>query len=151
LHITVAVGGLFENKEFYITVAGRFESIVLTHSNCSLSPFESLVRGDYGCYWWPHAKQGTYTLKLLLGNYLKARNFTIQLLLEATVKASFLHITVAAGSSFESRVLIHYSFFYEPLQWSLKADYLHISVAVGAPLKADYLHIAVAVEGPLKA
>jgi len=40
LHITIAVGSLFESKEFYITVAvgGPFESIVLTHYNCCWQP-----------------------------------------------------------------------------------------------------------------
>ena len=41
LHITIAIGSLFESKEFYITVAvgGRFESKLLTHYNCCLGPF----------------------------------------------------------------------------------------------------------------
>jgi len=40
LHITIAVGSIFESKEFYNTVAvgGPFESKVLTHYNCCLEP-----------------------------------------------------------------------------------------------------------------
>jgi len=54
LHITVAVRCPFDSTVAYlhitIPVWVRCESILLTH---------------YSCCWWPHWKQGTYTLKLL--------------------------------------------------------------------------------------
>jgi len=46
----------------------------------------------YSCCWWPLWKQGTYTIKLLLGALLKAR---------------CLHITNAVGDPFESMVFTH--------------------------------------------
>jgi len=60
LHITIAVGDLFESNFFYITIAvgGSCESKVLTH---------------YDCCWGPLWKQSTYTLQLLLGASLKAK------------------------------------------------------------------------------
>jgi len=64
LHITVAVGGLFD-------------CIVHEHYNC-----------------WPLWKQGTFTLRLLLGTSLKARS---------------LYITIAVGGLFESKVRKHYN------------------------------------------
>jgi len=46
----------------------------------------------YSCCWWRLWKQGTYTLKLLLGALFKAR---------------CLHITNAVGDPFESMILTH--------------------------------------------
>jgi len=64
------------------------------------------------------------------------------------LKARCLHITVAVGGLFASRVgYLHITASLRPLQWSLKAEYLHISVAVGGPFKVDYLQIAIAVGG----
>jgi len=71
LHITVAVGG----------------------------PLDSTVLSYYNCCWWPLWKQGTYTLKLLLGASLKAR---------------YLNFTIAVGGPFESKVFTHCSFFWGP-------------------------------------
>jgi len=51
LLITVAVGGLFERKEFYIrptgTVGGPWEIKVLTHYNCCWGPYESKLLTHY--------------------------------------------------------------------------------------------------------
>jgi len=40
LHIKIAVGGVFESKDFYITVTvgGPFEIKVLRHYNCCWEP-----------------------------------------------------------------------------------------------------------------
>jgi len=81
LHITVAVGD-------------PFDSIVLAYYNCCLGPL------------WKHI---TCTLQLLLVATLKARysTCTLKLLLGAPLKARYLHITIAVGGPFESKVLKH--------------------------------------------
>ena len=81
--------------------------------------FESRVLTHYSCCWWPLWKQGTYKLQLLLAASLKARNFTLHLLLGGPMRARYLHITIAVGVSFESMV-----------------GYLHIKVAVGYPFES---------------
>ena len=131
LHITVAVGGLFESKEFYITVGvgSSFESKVLAYYNCYLGPLwkhstcalqlllvaplkarQLYIKFSVGHPW----KQGTYALQLLLGSSLKARNFTLQLLLGVLLKE---------GSS-------------------------TLQLLLGAPLKARCLHTTVSFRGP---
>ena len=56
----------------------------------------------------------------------------------------YLHITIATGGPFESRVLTHYSCCWRPLQ---KKSAYALQWLLGTPLKAVYLYIAVAVEG----
>ena len=65
---------------------------------------------------------GTYTLQLLLGAFLKVRNFALQLLLKALVKARYLHIAIAVGALWK--------------QGAYTLQFL-----LGAPSKAEYLHI----------
>jgi len=72
LHITIAVGGLFESREFYITVivGGPFEIKVLIHYDYCLGHL---------------SKQGAYTLQLLVW---------------ASLKAEYLHTTVSFKGPF---------------------------------------------------
>jgi len=73
-----------------VALKGRYLHITVAVG----SPFDSIVLARCSCCWWPLWKQGTYTLKLLLGTPLKAR---------------CLHFTIAVGGPFETKVLVHYS------------------------------------------
>ena len=75
-------------------------------------------------------------IKIVVGANLKARIFTSQLLSGGPLKSRYLHITVAVGGPFESRVLTHYNFFLGHLRWSLTIEYMHISIAVGVPFES---------------
>ena len=95
LHIEIAVGGLFESKEFYITVTirGSFEIRVLTHYNCC----------------WGAPVKGSYIL---------------QVLLMAALKAECLHTAVSVrgpAMKFESRVLTHFSGVWGPFESRIPA------------------------------
>ena len=75
---------------------GRFERMVLTHhSSCwGLIWQHSRLLAHYNCCLGPLWKHITYTLKLLL---------------VATLKARYLHITIVGGGPFEIKVLKHYN------------------------------------------
>jgi len=64
------------------------------------------------------------------------------------VKASYLHITVAVWSPFESRVLAHYTCYWGPLR--KQRIYLHITIAVGGSFESKELYITVTVSGPFR-
>ena len=54
-------------------------------------------------------KEGTYTLKLLLGAPLKARYLHITIGFGYHFQSKEFYITVAAGGLFESTILTHYN------------------------------------------
>jgi len=60
-------------------------------------------------------KQGTYTLKLLLGEPLKARHLQIAIAVDSFFESKEFYITVGVGGPFESVILTHYNCFLEPL------------------------------------
>jgi len=114
LHITVALGGLLENKEFCITVA-----VAAPLKTRYVGYTLQLLSG----FLW---KQSTYTFQFVLeapstkfksavlthfrgsrGPLCKQITFKLQLLLEAPLKAKYLHITVSVGKGIEGRVLTY--------------------------------------------
>jgi len=75
-----------------IGVEGLFESKVLTHYNCCWDLFESIA--------------SNFTLQLLLGPLWKQSTYysIFQGPLQRSLKAKYLHVSLALGSPFESRL-----------------------------------------------
>jgi len=109
-------------------------------------------------------------ITIAVGTSLKARNFTLQLLLGAPVKGRYLHNAIAVGGPVKARCLhiaVAVGTSLKARHFTLQLQYVHISVALGgslrkqitfklwllsgASLKAKYLHITVSVGGALKA
>jgi len=70
LHITIAVGGLFERQgtEALQLLLGVPLKVRYLHITIAIGgPFRSKVLTHYSCCWGPLSKQSTYTLQFLYG------------------------------------------------------------------------------------
>jgi len=75
------------------------------------------------------------SLKMVVRSLWKDGTCTLQLLLVATLNVRFLHIKVAAGGPFQSKVLTHYSCCWHLFE-SMK---FYIIIAVGDPFESKVL------------
>jgi len=133
VHITVAVGVTFHSiaRANYNCCLCLFESIILHIIVATGGHSESKVLTHYNC-WWEAS--------------LKARNFALELLLWAPLKAKCLYITIGVWGLFDSIVLAHYSCCWWPL-W--KQGIYILKLLLGAPLKAKVLKHYNCCWGPL--
>jgi len=95
-------------------------------------------------------KQSTYTLQLLLGALLKATYLHITVVIWVPLKARYLGYTLQLllGALLKARCLHTAIAVGSPFESNI--GHLHITIDVGAPLKARYLQIAIAVVGPVE-
>jgi len=72
-------------------------------------PFEINLLTHYICWWGPSWKNSTYTLQLLLGGPLKVSYLHITIAIGSLFESMEFNIIVAVGGLFESIVRTHYN------------------------------------------